>query len=152
MAKARYKTKQMTELHTFLQSVQGQHVTVQEIREYFKDREIAVGTTTIYRQLEKMVKEIQVAEVNEEEEEKETDQQPDMLQDREQWDLSGDIIDCFRRYSSELSPEEQEEIIKGIEEGMTDQDVKRYFTLVGAEKMRQYRRVLMVAKIRDEDN
>lgn len=42
MAKARYKTKQMTELHTFLQSVQGQHVTVQEIREYFKDREIAV--------------------------------------------------------------------------------------------------------------
>ena len=45
-----------------------------------------------------MVKEIQVAEVNEEEEEKETDQQPDMLQDREQWDLSGDIIDCFRRY------------------------------------------------------
>ena len=104
------------------------------------------------RELEKMVKEIQVAEVNEEEEEKETDQQPDMLQDREQWDLSGDIIDCFRRYSSELSPEEQEEIIKGIEEGMTDQDVKRYFTLVGAEKMRQYRRVLMVAKIRDEDN
>ena len=103
------------------------------------------------RELEKMVKEIQVAEVNEEEE-KETDQQPDMLQDREQWDLSGDIIDCFRRYSSELSPEEQEEIIKGIEEGLTDQDVKRYFTLVGAEKMRQYRRVLMVAKIRDEDN
>ena len=36
--------------------MQGQHVTVQEIREYFKDREIAVGTTTIYRQLEKMVK------------------------------------------------------------------------------------------------
>ena len=68
--------------------------------------------------------------------------------DREQWDLSGDIIDCFRRYSSELSPEEQEEIIKGIEEGLTDQDVKRYFTLVGAEKMRQYRRVLMVAKIK----
>ena len=88
----------------------------------------------------------------EEEEEKETDQQPDMLQDRGQWDLSGDIIDCFRRYFSELSPEEQEEIIKGIEEGLTDQDVKRYFTLVGAEKMRQYRRVLMVAKIRDEDN
>lgn len=104
------------------------------------------------RELEKMVKEIQVAEVNEEEEEKETDQQPDILQDREQWDLSGDIIDCFRRYSSELSPEEQEEIIKGIEDGLTDQDVKRYFTLVGAEKMRQYRRVLMVAKIRDEDN
>ena len=57
MAKARYKTKQMNELLTFLQSIQGQHVTVQEIGEYFKEREIAVGTTTIYRQLEKMVKE-----------------------------------------------------------------------------------------------
>ena len=56
MAKARYKTKQMTELVNYLKSIQGQHVTVQEIREYFKDREIAVGTTTIYRQLEKMVK------------------------------------------------------------------------------------------------
>lgn len=39
-----------------------------------------------------MVKEIQVAEVNEEEEEKETDQQPDMLQDRGQWDLSETLL------------------------------------------------------------
>lgn len=31
MAKARYKTKQMTELVNYLKSVQGQHVTVQEI-------------------------------------------------------------------------------------------------------------------------
>ena len=57
MAKVRYKTKQMTELVNYLKSIQGQHVTVQEINKYFKDREIAVGTTTIYRQLEKMVKE-----------------------------------------------------------------------------------------------
>ena len=87
----------------------------------------------------------------EEEEEKETDQQPDMLQDRGQWDLSGDIIDCFRRYSSELSSEEQEEIIKGVEEGLTDQDVKRYFTLVGVEKMRQYRRVLIARKKKGQE-
>lgn len=98
------------------------------------------------RELEKMVKETQIAEVNEEGKENETDQQVNMLQDREQWDLSGVIIDCFRRYSSELSPEKQEEIIKDIEEGLTDQDVKRYFTLVGAEKMQQCQRVLITKK------
>ena len=57
MAKAKYKTKQMTELLTFLKSVKGSHVTVSDISDYFKKQEIAVGTTTIYRQLEKMVKE-----------------------------------------------------------------------------------------------
>ena len=74
-----------------------------------------------------MVKEIQIAEVNEEEE-KETDQQPDMLQDREQWDLSGDIIDCFRRYSSELSPEEQEEDVykRQVYAYMNDGSVRKF--------------------------
>lgn len=31
-----------------------------------------------------------------------------------------DILDCFKRYSNELSVEEQEEIMKGIEDGLTD--------------------------------
>ena len=48
MSKAPYKTRQMTELLTFLKSVQGSHVTT---------KGIAVGTTTIYRHLEKMVEE-----------------------------------------------------------------------------------------------
>ena len=57
MAKARYKTKQMTEILTFLKSVQGRHVTVNEICDFFREKGISVGTTTIYRHLEKMVKE-----------------------------------------------------------------------------------------------
>ena len=57
MAKAPYKTKQMTEILTFLKSVQGRHVTVNEICDFFREKEISVGTTTIYRHLEKMVKE-----------------------------------------------------------------------------------------------
>lgn len=98
------------------------------------------------RDLEKMVREIQVSEINEEKEKEKTEE--DTVQDREKWNLSGDIIDCFQRYSSELSVEEQEEIIKGIEEGLTDQEVKRYFILYGADKMRQYRRVLTARKNR----
>ena len=55
MAKAPYKTKQMTEILTFLKSVQGRHVTVNEICDFFREKGISVGTTTIYRHLEKMV-------------------------------------------------------------------------------------------------
>ena len=61
MAKAPYKTKQMTELLTFLKSVQGSHVTVNDICDYFHTKGIAVGTTTVYRHLEKMVQEGVVA-------------------------------------------------------------------------------------------
>ena len=57
MAKAPYKTKQMTEILTFLKSVQGRHVTVNEICDLFREKGISVGTTTIYRHLERMVKE-----------------------------------------------------------------------------------------------
>ena len=55
MSKAPYKTKQMAELLTFLESVQGKHVTVNEICDYFKEKGISVGTTTVYRHLEKKV-------------------------------------------------------------------------------------------------
>ena len=61
MAKAKYKTKQMAELLTFLKSMQGNHVTVHDIGDYFSSRGISVGTTTIYRHLEKMVEEGVVA-------------------------------------------------------------------------------------------
>lgn len=53
--KAQYRTKQMKELLSYLESVQGQHVTVSDISGYFKDRGIPIGTTTIYRHLEKMI-------------------------------------------------------------------------------------------------
>lgn len=59
--KAQYKTRQMTELLTFLKSVQGNHVTVSDICDHFQSEGIAVGTATIYRNLEKMVKEGLVA-------------------------------------------------------------------------------------------
>lgn len=59
--KAQYKTRQMTELLSYLKSVQGSHVTVNDISEYFRREGIAVGTTTIYRNLQRMVKQGLVA-------------------------------------------------------------------------------------------
>ena len=59
--KAQYKTKQMTELLTFLKSVPDSHVTVNDISSYFKDQGIQIGTTTVYRHLERLVSEGVVA-------------------------------------------------------------------------------------------
>lgn len=59
--KAQYKTKQMTELLTILKSVPDSHVTVNDICSYFKDQGIQIGTTTVYRHLERLVSEGVVA-------------------------------------------------------------------------------------------
>ena len=53
--RVQYKTKQMNELLSYLKTVQGSHVTVNDICGYFKEKGISVGTTTVYRQLERMV-------------------------------------------------------------------------------------------------
>ena len=50
-----YQTKQRDELLTFLKDRSGQHITVSDICEHFKSKDKPIGTTTIYRQLEKMV-------------------------------------------------------------------------------------------------
>ena len=56
-----YKTKQMTELLTFLKSAPSEHVTVQDIADSFHEKGISVGLTTIYRNLEKLVQQGLVA-------------------------------------------------------------------------------------------
>ena len=53
--KAQYQTKQRDELLTYLESMSGQHITVNDVCEYFKTKGKSIGTTTVYRQLEKMV-------------------------------------------------------------------------------------------------
>lgn len=59
--KATYKTRQLDELLAYMRLTKGRHVTVQDIGEYFKEKGVHVGTTTIYRQLEKLVEEKLVA-------------------------------------------------------------------------------------------
>ncbi len=57
MIKSQYKTKQREELVAFLQSVPGHHFTVQDVCEHFRSIEQPIGTTTVYRHLERMVSE-----------------------------------------------------------------------------------------------
>lgn len=56
----KYKTKQSEELIAYLQSVPGEHLTVQDICHYFQQHGTKIGTTTVYRQLERLVADGQV--------------------------------------------------------------------------------------------
>ena len=55
--KAPYRTRQQEELLRYLRATPGQHHTAAQIREHFAAGENAIGTTTIYRQLERLVEE-----------------------------------------------------------------------------------------------
>ena len=59
--KAPYQTKQMKQILTYLQTIEGTHVTAADVCSYFKEQGINVGTTTVYRNLEKMVEQGLVA-------------------------------------------------------------------------------------------
>ena len=61
--KAQYRTRQITELENYLCSMEGKHVTVSDICKYFKSQGISIGTTTVYRQLDRMVEQGLVEEV-----------------------------------------------------------------------------------------
>lgn len=57
----------------------------------------------------------------------------------EKWNLSGSIYDCIKRYAAQLTTEQLNEILEGLEAGLSEKQVKSYFCLP-AEKMNQYRR------------
>ncbi len=52
-----YRTRQQEELMNYLASEPGAHHTAASIRDYFARENRAIGTTTIYRQLERFVEE-----------------------------------------------------------------------------------------------
>ncbi|MBR1476431.1 MAG: transcriptional repressor [Lachnospiraceae bacterium] len=55
--KSTYKTKQREELISYLEATPATHITVSDVCDYFKAKGKPIGTTTVYRQLEKMVDE-----------------------------------------------------------------------------------------------
>ena len=61
---AKNMPKQMAQLLTYLKTVEGTHVTVADVCSYFKEQGITIGTTTVYRNLEKMVEQGLVAKYN----------------------------------------------------------------------------------------
>ncbi len=54
---ANYKTNQKKVMLEYLESKSGQHVSANDIKEYFEALDVKIGLTTIYRHLNKMVEE-----------------------------------------------------------------------------------------------
>ena len=52
-----YKTRQKEELLAYLKTVPGRHVTAADVCAHFTAEGRPIGTTTVYRQLERMVQE-----------------------------------------------------------------------------------------------
>ncbi|MCR4657969.1 MAG: transcriptional repressor, partial [Lachnospiraceae bacterium] len=56
-SRSKYKTKQREILVEYLKSVAGEHITASDVCSYFKERGAAIGQSTVYRQLERLVDE-----------------------------------------------------------------------------------------------
>lgn len=55
--KITYKTKQREELITYLEDTKGEHITAIDVCDYFHGMGNPIGTSTVYRQLERLVDE-----------------------------------------------------------------------------------------------
>ncbi|MBQ3967156.1 MAG: transcriptional repressor [Lachnospiraceae bacterium] len=53
----KYKTRQKEMLIDYLSSVEGEHITVNDVCEFFKSQGETIGQSTIYRHLESLVDE-----------------------------------------------------------------------------------------------
>lgn len=60
-SKTQYRTRHRDELLEYMEQVADGHFTVHDVCEYFRGTGRTIGTTTVYRQLEKMVDEGLVA-------------------------------------------------------------------------------------------
>ena len=69
--------------------------------------------------------------------------QSDLGEKEEQWDLSGSVLECIKRYSNKLSEAQINEIIQGMEQGLDEEQIKAYFKF-SATKMKQYRRAYIL--------
>ena len=53
--KIKYRTKQGEELSDYIKTIPGRHFTAKDICDHFVKKQKKIGTTTVYRHLEKMV-------------------------------------------------------------------------------------------------
>ncbi|MDR0730079.1 MAG: transcriptional repressor [Treponema sp.] len=54
---ANYRTRQGADILDYIRSLGGRHVTISGMARHFADRDEAIGQTTIYRHLERLVEE-----------------------------------------------------------------------------------------------
>ena len=55
--KSRYTTKHYAEIAAFLEKMEGSHITAQDVCDHFREEGRPISTTTVYRQLDRLVDE-----------------------------------------------------------------------------------------------
>lgn len=63
------------------------------------------------------------------------------IEEEKPWDLPGSVLDCLLRYAEQPSPEEIEKIICGMEDGLRDKEIQKYFAWYDVEKYRKVNRL-----------
>ena len=92
-------------------------------------------------------------DVKKAEEKEEGRKEPGKEAEREEgWDLSGSISDCIKRYADSLSGEELGVILKSLETGLSDRQIRHLFTLHDPEKMERYRKIYAAPKMQTAAN
>ena len=59
------------------------------------------------------------------------------------WDLSGSLVDCLKRYAGSFSNEKREFLLQCLEEGLSERQIKRLLPLRTMEEMKLYRRIFL---------
>lgn len=66
------------------------------------------------------------------------------------WNLQGSISECILRYAGYLNAAQISEILAGMEGGLSEKEIKSYFTFP-AEKMQKYRRAYMLGRAEKQE-
>jgi type IV secretion system protein VirD4 len=59
------------------------------------------------------------------------------------WDLSGSLVECLKRYAGSLSNEKREFLLQCLEEGLNERQIKRLLPLRTMEEMKLYQRIFL---------
>lgn len=82
-----------------------------------------------------------VSDMEEPEDVKKAEASPDKPEEEEALDLSGSLTDCLVRYAGKLPEEKMKMILKSMEEGLSEDQIKRLFLLKDPEEMEMYRSI-----------
>ena len=66
----------------------------------------------------------------------------------EAWDLSGSMADCLKRYADKLSEEKMQILLKGMEDGLSESQLKQMLIMKDTQDMERYRRIFLHNKNR----
>ena len=96
-------------------------------------------------ELQQMVKDSKKTDVSSMEEpedvRKAENSQPDPVS--VDWDLSGSLVECLKRYAGSFSNEKREFLLQCLEEGLSERQIKRMLPLRTMEEMKLYRRIFL---------